>query len=330
MELLDPLSVKYFKMVVEPKSIKKDTPTEVQANCPLCGDKKYRLHLYRPKGFTKDVTHCFNAGCILEEKHHSILNFLKLTKPELVPLYKRENLDYVINEIKGNDPQSVLESIEKVTDKRGDPEIPLHRFFKKCKDSDACKGYVKHRGFQPKDDWYYSEDEFFEYNNKKVYLKDYLIIPIYNNGKYKGFYSRSIKEKKFSTFLLPDTEKVWMCDPFLEPQDLEILCEGIFDSLSSGFQKCGAMLSASLSKEFMDKLNPECIIALDNDETGIKKSIKYIEEGFRVFVPPDDWNYKDFNDAKISGVSSNEIKKIIEENSYKGILGLTKLKMKEI
>jgi hypothetical protein len=330
LETLDGLSVKYFKLVVDTKSIKKDTPQEVQANCPVCNDRKHRLHLYRPDGFTQDVVHCFNEGCELQEKHHNMINFLKIARPDLLNSYKRENTKKIISQFQTESPQSVLETIEKTVDKSGDIEIPLDRFFIKCKDSDVCKSYVKHRGFTPKDDWYFSDTEFFKYNDKNVYLKNYLIIPIYNNNKYKGFYSRSITEKKFSTFLLPGVEKVWTSKPDLVPEEIQILTEGVFDALSSGFEKSAAMLSASVSKNFMNKLDKNCIIALDNDCTGIKKSIQFAQQGFKVFIPPDNWNYKDFNDALIDGVPKTGIRKIIEDNSYSGVLAVAKLKMKEI
>jgi len=336
MTFLEPVNIKYFKLVVQ--DIKKDTSTEVQANCPICSDKKYRLHLYRPKGFDQDVVHCFNSGCILEEKHHNMINFLKIAKPDLVENYKRENLKTLIKSIENtNSISTIVEEIEKNTgikqteqnDKKR--ELPLDKLFMKCKDSEVCKSYVKHRGFQPREDWYFSVNKFFTYNSKTVFLENYLIIPIYLKGKYKGFYSRSIKEKKFSTFLLPGVEKIWISKPELNPFDIEIITEGIFDALSSGFENSAAMLSASLSEEYLNSLNKNCIFALDNDPTGIKKAIEYAERGFKIFVAPEDWNYKDFNDPVIDKEKiPKEIKEIIEQNTYQGIDAIVRLKMKEI
>ena len=85
------------------------------------------------------------------------------------------------------------------------------------------------------------------------------------------------------------------------------------------------MLSASLSPEYMEKLNKETIIALDNDKTGNQKSIQYAEQGFRVFVPPEDYRYKDFNDALVHGI---DIKKLIEENVFSSYDAIVRLKMK--
>ncbi len=331
MQSLDQISIKYFKLVVDNSSIKKDSATEVQANCPVCGDKKHRLHLYRPKGFDNDVVHCFNSGCELEEKHHSVLNFLKIAKPDLVETFKRDNFSNVIEKIKSDNLQEIVNRITPKEQISTKVELPLDKLFIKCKDSEVCKSYVKRRGFTPKDDWYFSTDKFFTFNKQTVFLENYLIIPIYSKGKYKGFYSRSIKEKKFSTFLLPGIEKLWVSSPDVNAKNLEIITEGVFDALSSGFEKTGAMLSASLSEEFLNELNKDCIIALDNDPTGVQKAIKYAERDFRVFVAPEEWNYKDFNDPVIDKEKTpEEIKKIILDNTFKGMSAVARLKMKEI
>jgi len=341
---LDYLSIKYFKLAIDASSIKKDTNYEISSNCPLCNDRKHRLHLYRPKGFNQDVVHCFNDGCTLSEKHHNMINFLKLVKPEIINAYKREKFQDTVNAIKSNSNSTntdlnIKDIIEKntgilnskeQTQQKTDLKLPLDKLFQKCKDSKECTLYCQLRGFEPKDDWYYSTDKFFTINEKTVFLENFLIIPIYFDGKYKGFYSRSIKEKKFSTFLLPGIEKIWVSSPNVISKNIEIITEGVFDAISSGFEKSGAMLSASLSEEYLMELNKDCIIALDNDKTGIQKSIKFIEKGFKVFIPPDNWKYKDFNEAVQSGINLEKIKKIILNNSYSGILGLTKLKMIEM
>ena len=42
--MLDHVSRKYFKLSVG--KLKKDTPEELVCCCPLCGDKRNKLHLY--------------------------------------------------------------------------------------------------------------------------------------------------------------------------------------------------------------------------------------------------------------------------------------------
>jgi DNA primase len=128
--------------------------------------------------------------------------------------------------------------------------------------------------------------------------------------------------------LLPDVEKIWVSNPDVNSSNLEILTEGVFDALSTGFKNSGAMLSASVSEEFLNKLNPDCIIALDNDSTGIQKTLKYAEKGFKVFIWPRE-DYKDFNDM-LRDFSDKEINTMIKVGAKRGIEAVVELKMKEV
>ena len=339
MELLHEQSIKYFTLVVNPSEIKKNTKYEISCNCPLCGDKKHRLHLYRPQGFDQDVVHCFNEGCVLSDKHHNILNFLKIAKPDLVKSYSADTFKEKINKWTGN-VSSIVEKIEKTTGiseietRKAKLELPLDKLFIKCKDSKKCTEYVKNRKIQNADkfidDWYFSDQKFFVYNNKTLYLENYIIIPIIHSGLYKGFYSRSIQEKQFGTFLLPGAEKIWFSNSSIE--DVQILTEGIFDALSTGYKKSGAMISASLSPSLLQELkiqNPNVIFALDNDKTGVKKSIQLAKEGFRVFIWPEEMQQKDFNEM-IASVPIYAIKNLIQNNIHSGIDAQVRLKMKNL
>ncbi len=335
--MLEPVNVKYFKLVV-PK-LKKDTPDELSGCCPVCGDTKDRLHLYWTD--VGDLVHCFNSGCSLSDKHHSMKNFLDIAAPQYYEPYRRETFKGIIKTLKEETSiQDILKQAKEEKEKKAKEaqealvpeevkEIPLDKLFLKAKDTPECVKYLESRNIKVQDDWYFSNKKFFEYDNKMVYLLDYLLIPIYAvvnaKKKYRGFYSRSLKEKRFSTFLLPDTEKLWVQNPFVEP---DIITEGIFDAISSGFDNPAAMLGAGLSREYIKDLSRDTIIATDNDETGIKKAKEFLNLGFKVFVWPD-VEEKDFNDMLINGYEKNEIKEFIRLNTYHGIMGKIKLGIKE-
>ncbi len=325
--MLDPVNVKYFKLVVD---LKKETSDELSGNCPVCSDTKNRLHLYDTE--IGNLVHCFNSGCALSDKHHNMKNFLDIAAPEYYEQYKRETFKGTIKKIKEETSlQDVIKQAkEKVRTtapaKTAEKEIPLQTLFKKASSIPECVEYLAKRNITSADDWYFSDAKFFTYNEKSVYLKDYLIIPIYNKDyKYKGFYSRSIHEKRFSTFLMDDTEKIWIKDPAHYP---DIVCEGVFDALSSGFDNPAAMLSASLSKKYKSELPRDVIIATDNDKTGIEKAKEFQELGFKIFVWPD-IKEKDFNEMLQNGYNENEIKQFILDNTYQGLLASVKLGMKE-
>lgn len=323
--MLNRTNSKFFKLAVG--KLKKDSPTEIVSCCPMCGDTKNRLHLYSTE--VGDLVHCFNDGCELADKHHSMRKFLEIISSPYVSSYKRETLSNTIDTLKNAD--DVQDILARVNAKKATPapqvEIPLAKLFGYAKDDVECSEYLKNRKITVRDDWFFSKQKFFEFQEKKVYLMDYLLIPIYDeNYKYKGFYSRSIKEKSFSTFLLDGTEKIWRSHPDQFP---DIITEGIFDAISSGFENSAAMLSASVSQEYRDSLPKSTIFAFDSDETGMNKAIQYVDYGFQIFVWPEG-DIKDFNDLVVQGWSREKIKAMIKENTYSGIVAKTRLKMREI
>ena len=326
--MLNHTNTKYFKLAVG--KLKKDTSLEIACCCPHCGDNKNRLHLYSTE--VGDLVHCFNSGCELSDKHHSVKNFLEIISSPYISSYKRETLGNTINNLKNeSEVQDILSRVQQKQQKSEKKiltkEIPLQVLFDKAEDSEACMEYLYSRNIEVQKDWYFSTDKFFEYNNKRVFLENYILIPIYDeNYKYKGFYSRSIKEKSFSTFLLDGTEKIWRSNPDSTP---DIICEGIFDALSSGFDNSAAMLSAGVSQEYRDTLPKSTIFAFDSDQTGIEKAIQYTDFGFQIFVWPEG-EVKDFNDLLIQGETKENIKKMIQENTYSGIIAKTRLKMREV
>lgn len=331
--MLEHINQKYFKLSVG--KLKKETADELVCCCPLCGDQKNRLHLYHTN--VGDLVHCFNDGCELSDKHHSVKNFLDIINSSYLVNYKRETLHHQVKEFK--DEQTLNSLLEKVNTKKEKSkkkiltkEIPLATLFGRAQDSEKCMEYLSSRKISVDEDWFFSEDKFFEYNGKRVFLENYILIPIYDiNYKYKGFYSRSIKEKSFSTFLLDGTEKIWRSYPDEIP---DIICEGIFDSLSTGYTNLAAMLSADLSIEYQKTLpigESGPIFAFDNDKTGVAKAIKYAELGYKIFVWPESADkYKDFNEMLIDNNLKEDIKKMIDCNTYLGILATTKLKMKRV
>ncbi len=324
--MLERLNSKYFKLAVG--KLKKETLDELVTCCPMCGDQKNRLHLYSSD--VGDLVHCFNSGCELEAKHHSVRNFLDIIGSPYISSYKREQLGTTVEKLKTEqNVQGILDNLKKLPPepKRTlEKEIPLHRLFGKAEDNEECHTYLLNRCIDVQPDWFFSTNKFFEYNGKRVFLENYILIPIYNEDyKYRGFYSRSIKEKTFSTFLLEDTEKIWRSNPDRFP---DIICEGIFDALSTNFDNCAAMLGAGLSEEYRNTLPKSTLFAFDNDETGTRKSIEYCDKGFNIFVWPE-VKYKDFNEMLTLGTSRTKIKKMIEDNTYSGIIAKTRLKMKE-
>ena len=326
--MIEPVNSKYFKLSVG--KLKKDTPDEISCCCPACGDTKNRLHLYHTE--VGDLVHCFNSSCELEEKHHTVLNFLKIINSMYVSAYKRSTLKNTIEDLKNT--TSLSDILARVKEKESTPdqpaettkEIPLQKMFRKCTDSEECLEYLTTRHILPRSDWFFSTQKFFKYQEKNVFLENYLLIPIYNKElKYRGFYSRSIKEKRFSTFLLDDTEKVWVNHPNEQPSHIG---EGIFDMISFDCENPAAMLGASISDAYLNALPKDVIFVMDNDSTGIKKSIQYAEKGFRIFVWPSYLdNFKDIN-SLLDKYNRDETTEIVQNNIFSGMKAIVRLRMK--
>lgn len=98
--MLDRIDVKYFKMQVGQENIRSESPVDIQARCPICGDSKYgnkaRLHLYSRNNST--FVNCFNGGCQAENR--IMYSFLRDFYPELFDQYKRETLHNRIDNLK--------------------------------------------------------------------------------------------------------------------------------------------------------------------------------------------------------------------------------------
>lgn len=155
-----------------------------------------------------------------------------------------------------------------------------------------------------------------------------VIFPFWKGEKIYGFQGRSIKEKRFNTFSKNDGFKVYNIFN-VDMQKTVYVFESIIDSMM--VDNSIAMVGADLSEVIQERLNRREIYAFDNDDTGINKSIKYLEKGKKVFCWPNELSgIKDANQAIVQGMTRDKLHKIINENVVEGIAGSVRLKMKLI
>ena len=360
--MLSHVSVKYFKQAVNASSYR-ETNLDISCRCPICGDSKVkknskRLHLYK-KGDV-ELINCFNAGCSCENK--TIYSFLKDFYPSLLPQYKRETFGTKMKELKksssfeladdswkkSSDPENLDCSQDLVdSSKNESPELAddswknesnpvtfdnslytlpvvfdLKPFFEPL--SQEMKEYLRNRKIEPSEKWYKAKTNI-KISEITYNIKDYLVIPLYLNGNMYGFYSRSISEKKFITFISTVGYKVWNWFDIDKSKNVYIF-EAIFDALSTGLDNIIANLGAKLPQERLDELKSP-IFCLDNDKTGIETSIKYAEQGHKVFIMPSIYKEKDFNELK-NNHPSLDIPELVKNNTFKGMPAITRLKLK--
>lgn len=333
MELID---VKYFKLAVG--TVRKETPSDISLDCPLCNDTKSRLHMYQKSDMDMPLVRCFNAGCELEE-HQGLVKFLNITAPHLTESYKKERFHKNISDL-SNAPNRTLNDIilgvnrklkvEPIIEEKTTPKnISINKLPKLftdmlllAKDVPEAVKYIESRNLRVHDDWLFSKEKFIKIFDKSYFVENFIFIPLWQNNKLKGFYTRCINEKRFSTIIFPGGEKYWISENF----DVSTTCwifEGILDALSSGLENTVAMLSADLPSDFLEEL-ADPIFCLDNDETGIKKALKYNSLGHKTFIWPSDTLQKDMN--SMLGVQTiNDNKNLIENNIFNGLNAKVKL-----
>jgi hypothetical protein len=346
--------IKYFKMAVNASEYK-TTPLDVSCRCPICGDStkkrnSKRLHLYR-KGEV-ELINCFNQGCAAENK--TVYSFLRDFYPGLLSSYKRETFTNKMEHLKTGGLSGLVDSTivsnnpvkealstdgmslgEMVSNKTSEspiveekedlpPLMDLKPFFGPL--TEDMENYLGKRQVPLNfgGTWYRGLTDI-KIGETLYQIKDYLIIPLYYGEQMYGFYSRSILEKDFKTFVTLSGFKAWNYYNIDKKKEVYIF-EAIFDAISSGLTNITANLGAKFPKERLDELDKP-VFCLDNDKTGIETSIKYALEGHSVYVQPLQYKEKDFNELKLNHPEL-DISKLITDNIFKGISAVSRLKTK--
>ena len=325
--MISSIDKKYFKLAIGESNIKHESPVDIQCRCPICGDSKYskskaRLHLYNKNGETR--VNCFNE-CRVHNR--TMYGFLRDFYPALLENYRHETFGERMKEVK-------LDSMDLL----GDFDLPKAELpkSKECPkvlfDLSSCLGnpekayeYVESRGLE----WSPTLGDIYIANSNvtidgKFYpIKDFIVIPFYCNSKMYGFYSRSLTEHKFFTYM-PNGNTDWkMWNYFnIDVTKPIYVFEGIFDALSaynSGITNVIACCGATPPLERLK--DSELILCFDNDRTGKNNAINYLKKGYKVLYYGD-IKHKDMNEILKAGV---DVKKLIQNNVVSGIMGIVKV-----
>jgi len=199
--------------------------------------------------------------------------------------------------------------------------------------SDEAIEYLKKRGLTPKKEWLFSpKNNKIIFNDIKINLSEFIIVPFLKGDKWYGFQALAFKEKKFFIYMVNGNSgnKVWNIFN-VDRNEPVYITESIYDSMSLCKDNVIAQLGAQLSDEVLKTLKKP-IFVLDNfriDSTAYKETLKYAEKGYSVFIWPENIpeTIKDFNDIKKLGASCEKINKLIDKNVYQGMKAVLKLKM---
>lgn len=295
--------------------IKSDTPDDIVARCPICGDSKYsknkaRLHLYGKFGIP--LVNCFNGDC--QVQNIPLGKFLQHFYPSLGSEYQRrkfqDNLE-LKSTLKFDETYDIAADIVASQQSQQSQqkkvvklvEFDLSKNFIPLHEVAAARQYVQSRGFKYQQEWrwFYSAKDI-KINGTLYKTRNSIIIPLYRGSMWYGFYSRCIASKSFATYMPVANAgyKVWNYFA-VDCEKPVYIFEGIFDALSayvSGEKNVIACLGATPSREVLKSLD-QPVFCLDNDRVGIDNTIKLIKAlnmKASSFIYPSDIECKDFNE----------------------------------
>lgn len=288
--------------------------------CPFCGDSqknqfKARGYIYRKKDdyFYK----CQNCGV-----GHSMYNFINHLDPEMVKEYSLERFSNLKVEVEFKTPDFLFEK-PVFKDKINLPKIS------ELDEKHFAREYCVNRKFdvQCLDRLYFAEsfkkfvDEILPDNEKNLKENDpRLIIPFFDiDGSLLAIQGRALRDSKIRYITIKlnqDSIKIFGIDT-VNKEEKVYVTEGPLDSLfiPNAVATADANLTNAVNYIPKDKL----VLVFDNEPRN--KDIcnlmdDAIENHFQICVWPEMMQEKDINDMILNGFTSDEIKDIIDKNTY--------------
>jgi len=288
--------------------------------CPFCGDSqknqfKARGYIYRKKDdyFYK----CQNCGI-----GHSMYNFISHLDPEMVKEYALETYSNVKVHIDVKVPDFKFEKpIFKA-------KINLPK-ISELDDEHYAKKYCLNRKFSVEclDKLYFAEsfkqfvDEILPNNEKNLKEDDpRLIIPFFDiDGSLLAIQGRALRDSKIRYITIKinqDSIKIFGLDT-VDKENKVYVTEGPLDSLflPNAVATADANLTNAVNYIAKDKL----VLVFDNEPRNkdiCRLMDEAIEKHFQICIWPEMMQEKDINDMILNGFSSDEIKDIIDNNTF--------------
>lgn len=306
------------------------------AKCPFCGDgkrgSKTRFYIYQDVRYS---TYAYNVNCKNCGHSESFRSFLKDFDATMFSDYRMA----LFREKYGRDPKGffsdvpdyVKEDMEKKTEVKDDGLE-----FEKLKgciavsdlpDGHICKVYVEGRMI-PKEFWgklFYTDnfrsnvaDFVNEEYAEKMPEDERLIIPFISPfGEVLCFQGRSLdpgcKMRYISVKKNDSIEKVFGFDRIDRSKPV-VVVEGPIDSLF--IENCVASADADLLRIKGDVYVFDC--QYRNLEV-CKLISSAIEKGVKVVLFPEEFPFKDINDAVLGGMTLQDIDRLIKQNTFSGL-----------
>ena len=316
------IDVKYINMCSSLlEKFKQKTSSLWNFRCPICGDSQKNKN--KARGFIYEKQNKYFYRCHNCEFGTSFSKFLEKINPSLhreyiTDQYKEKRLvkqDTDISKFdfvpKFNDVLQGLHSIASMEE-----DHPARQYL--------AKRLIPEKFFSK----FYFCTEFKKWTNKVIPNKfstpitgdtPRLIIPFFDKkNDLIGFQGRSFDPKdacKYITIKLEGVDDLIYGQERINERKQKYCVEGPFDSIF--LPNCMAMAGVKFNV-----FDLETIIVLDNEKRNkeIVHSIeKFITNGYKVCIWPDDMEGKDINEMILNGMTSGEILDIIDSNVYSGL-----------
>lgn len=288
-------------------------------SCPVCkeGSSPWKTRLYiltEKKSFI--TVYCHNCGLDTNLK-----TFIQKVNPYIYSDYLNEERAEQVQNLKNG---TLVKKQSYKSDFSNEINLQYvfelnNKYFKSAKQFKQAVDFCKKRHIEEHIDTLY-------YNvHPNHTLSGMLIFPFImaDSEMIYGFQGRHTEHKRFHTHSKNESLKVYNIYNVNIDEPVYVF-ESIIDSMM--MDNSIAMLGTTLSKAITDKMKKP-IYVCDNDFTGMKKCLQYLEEGKKCFIFPDNFRYKDFNEAVMDGINKSTLPKLILENVYQGLNGISKIKL---
>ena len=299
-------------------------------SCPKCGDghrgNKTRFYIYEN---VKYGSNSMNIDCKNCGYQSSFYTFLKDFDPGIFNDYRLDNF----RDKYGREPRTLFneivspEVIPETDAKLESKELKHAVKLSELPDDHICVKYVRGRLFPEKFMSYFMyTDNYKEFTAsfkddeyaKKMPSDARLIIPFYSAfGDLECVQGRSLdptSKMRYITLKQNDAVVKTFGNDRIDRSKTVYVCEGPIDSLF--IPNCLAAADADLTRVMGDVF----IFDAQYRNSDVCRHIsKAIDNGFKVVLFPKSFDYKDINEAVVSGMSLNLIESIIKDNTFQGL-----------